>query len=89
MVKIKEPTDRELLEETYSLVKKLERRDQWYWVIARGILFALASTVGFILLIIFSLRIAQYLGYIPFVGESLRNVIVPILEEILNERLPN
>lgn len=89
MVKIKEPTDRELLEETYSLVKKLERRDKWYWVVARGILFALASTVGFILLIIFSLRIAQYLGYIPFFGESLRNVIVPILEEILNEKLPN
>lgn len=86
--KIKEPKNRELLEEIFSLVKKIERRERWYWTIGRGILFTLASTVGFILLIIVFLRLAQALGFVPYFGDYLRNIIIPILEDILNQRLP-
>ncbi len=89
MTKPKKPTDRELLEEIYSLTRKINRKDTWYWAVGKGILFALASTIGFVLLIIIFLRFAQYLGFIPFFGEYLRDTIVPILEEILNQRLPH
>lgn len=88
MKKPSKPTDRELLEEIYSLLRKINRKDKWYSVVGRGILFALASTVGFVLLIIIFLWLAQHLGFVPFFGDYLRDTIVPILEEILNQRLP-
>lgn len=71
--------DQQLEVKIDRLTKALEKHDHWLWIIWRGFLGTIASTIGFIFVLTVGVYILRRLGLVPGLDLFI-DQILPMLE---------